>query len=199
MGAKQLDPHTFRTLLLLLYGAGLRFSEATGLLRDDVDLKASVLTIRDAKFQKNRLVPAGLPLATVLANHLSQPPGQRFAPGWYRIPAVEQGRDPAGKQHRSDCVRPASAPCGYPRQRWRSIGAAHARSPAQLCSSQAVRMVSGRRRCAAVVARAVHLSRPFRSRRHQSLPDDDPGSLEPSVDAFCALCPWRRGCGSMNF
>jgi len=80
VGAKQLDLNTFRTLLLLLYGAGLRFSEATGLLRDDVDLKASVLTIRDTKFHKSRLVPAGLPLATALANHLSQPPGQRFAP-----------------------------------------------------------------------------------------------------------------------
>lgn len=78
-GARQLDRNTFRTLLLLLYGAGLRFSEATGLLRDDVDLKASVLTIRDTKFHKSRLVPAGLPLATVLTNHLSQPAGQRFA------------------------------------------------------------------------------------------------------------------------
>ncbi len=78
--AKQLELNTFRTLLLLLYGAGLRFSEATGLLRDDCDLKESVLTIRDTKFHKSRLVPAGLPLAMVLANHLSQPAGQRFAP-----------------------------------------------------------------------------------------------------------------------
>ena len=80
VGTKQLDLNTFRTLLLLLYGAGLRFSEATGLLRDGVDLNASVLTIRDTKFHKSRLVPTGLPLATVLANHLSQPSGQRFAP-----------------------------------------------------------------------------------------------------------------------
>lgn len=79
IGTKQLDLDTIRTLLLLLYGAGLRFSEATGLLRDDVDLKASLLTIRGTKFHKSRLVPAGLPLATVLANHLSQPAGQRFA------------------------------------------------------------------------------------------------------------------------
>ena len=77
--ARQLDRNTFRTLLLLLYGAGLRFSEATRLLREDVDLKASVLTIRDTKFHKSRLVPAGLPLATVLTNHLSQSEGQRFA------------------------------------------------------------------------------------------------------------------------
>ena len=37
-GAKQLDAVTFRTLLLLLYGAGLRFSEATGLTLADADL-----------------------------------------------------------------------------------------------------------------------------------------------------------------
>ena len=37
-GAVQLDAVTFRTLLLLLYGAGLRFSEATGLTLADVDL-----------------------------------------------------------------------------------------------------------------------------------------------------------------
>jgi site-specific recombinase XerD len=80
VGTKQLDLNTFRTLLLLLYGAGLRFSEATGLLRDDCDLKASVLTIRDTKFYKSRLVPVGMPLATVLARHQAQPAGQRSAP-----------------------------------------------------------------------------------------------------------------------
>lgn len=76
-GTKQLEPTTFRTLLLLLYGAGLRFSEATGLVREDVDMSASVLTIRDSKFHKSRLVPVGLSLATVLADHLSQPAGKR--------------------------------------------------------------------------------------------------------------------------
>ena len=37
-GAVQFDAVTFRTLLLLLYGAGLRFSEATALTIADVDL-----------------------------------------------------------------------------------------------------------------------------------------------------------------
>ena len=37
-GAVQFDAATFRALLLLLYGAGLRFSEATGLTLADVDL-----------------------------------------------------------------------------------------------------------------------------------------------------------------
>ena len=70
-GARQLDAVTFRTLLLLLYGAGLRFSEATGLTLADVDLSGAVLTIRDTKFYKSRLVPMGSQLAAVLANYMS--------------------------------------------------------------------------------------------------------------------------------
>lgn len=70
-GAVQLDAVTFRTLLLLLYGAGLRFSEATGLTLTDVDLAEDVLTIRATKFYKSRLVPIGPQLATVLANYVS--------------------------------------------------------------------------------------------------------------------------------
>jgi site-specific recombinase XerD len=69
-GAVQLDAVTFRTLLLLLYGAGLRFSEATGLTLADVDLAEDVLTIRATKFYKSRLVPIGPQLATVLANYM---------------------------------------------------------------------------------------------------------------------------------
>jgi site-specific recombinase XerD len=69
-GAVQLDAVTFRTLLLMLYGAGLRFSEATGLTLADVDLAEDVLTIRVTKFYKSRLVPIGPQLATVLANYI---------------------------------------------------------------------------------------------------------------------------------
>lgn len=58
-GSRQLDPATFRTLLLMLYGAGLRFGEATALTLSDVDTAEAILTIRDTKFQKSRLVPVG--------------------------------------------------------------------------------------------------------------------------------------------
>ena len=46
-------PEIFR----LLYGCGLRVSEALQLRVHDVDLERGVLTIRDAKFGKDRLVP----------------------------------------------------------------------------------------------------------------------------------------------
>jgi integrase/recombinase XerD len=54
-----LEPHTFRAILLLLYGAGLRISEALSLRMDDVDLSQAVLLIRETKFYKSRLVPIG--------------------------------------------------------------------------------------------------------------------------------------------
>lgn len=72
-GAVQLDAVTFRTLLLLLYAVGLRFSEATWLTLADVDLAENVLTIRATKFYKSRLVPIGPQLAMVLANYMPLP------------------------------------------------------------------------------------------------------------------------------
>lgn len=44
-------------MLRLIYGCGLRISEAIKLRADDVDLKAGVLRIRTAKFNKDRYVP----------------------------------------------------------------------------------------------------------------------------------------------
>lgn len=64
-----LDEATLRTLLLLLYGAGLRIGEALGLTRADVDLDATVLTIRESKFYKTRLVPIGPRLAANLRTY----------------------------------------------------------------------------------------------------------------------------------
>ena len=56
---RRLPGATLRILLLTLYGAALRISEALLLTRGDVDLNASLLTIRDSKFYKTRLVPIG--------------------------------------------------------------------------------------------------------------------------------------------
>ena len=48
-----IEPHTIRALLLLLYGTGLRISEALSLALSDFDTDAGVLTIRQTKFFKN--------------------------------------------------------------------------------------------------------------------------------------------------
>jgi integrase/recombinase XerD len=64
-----MEPHTFRTILLLLYGAGLRVSEALSLNLEDVDLQEAVLMIRDTKFYKTRLVPLGSELNDAMAEY----------------------------------------------------------------------------------------------------------------------------------
>jgi integrase len=48
---------TYHYLFGLIAVTGLRVSEAIGLQRDDADLKEGVLTIRQTKFGKSRLVP----------------------------------------------------------------------------------------------------------------------------------------------
>ncbi len=65
----QLDGQTMHTLLLLLYGAALRGGEARSLTVDDVDLSGAVLTVRNAKFYKSRLVPVGPQLAHRLRSY----------------------------------------------------------------------------------------------------------------------------------
>jgi site-specific recombinase XerD len=60
---------TFRELLLVLYGAGLRPSEGLRLRCCDVDLDEHVLAIWDTKFFKSRLVPIGTALSEALRTY----------------------------------------------------------------------------------------------------------------------------------
>jgi len=61
-----LTPYTMRVLLVLLYGTGLRLGEAIKLDQQSVDLDGAVLTVRDTKFFKSRLVPLGDDLLAIL-------------------------------------------------------------------------------------------------------------------------------------
>ena len=66
---KRWDPlraPTFRALLTLLYGAGLRVGEALGLTMADVDLAEGLLTVRKSKFYKTRWVPISPELSAIL-------------------------------------------------------------------------------------------------------------------------------------
>jgi integrase len=63
------DAGTLRTVLLLLYGAGLRLGEAVRLNVGDVDLAEAVLTVRQTKFHKTRLVPLGQDLTGMLIDY----------------------------------------------------------------------------------------------------------------------------------
>jgi integrase/recombinase XerD len=80
------EPDTLRAILLLLYGAGLRVGEALTLSVADVNLPNALITVRDTKFFKSRLVPIGPQLADVLtvyarrrtASHPGNDPDSRF-------------------------------------------------------------------------------------------------------------------------
>ena len=61
-----------RCLVLLMYGAALRTSEALSLTIGDVDLHCGVLTVRDSKFFKTRLVPIGPKTLQMLAEYGSR-------------------------------------------------------------------------------------------------------------------------------
>lgn len=74
-------PETVRTLLLLLYGAGLRAGEALRLRRCDVDLRDRVLVIRETKFFQSRLVPIGTRLGAALARYATWREGLPLSAG----------------------------------------------------------------------------------------------------------------------
>jgi integrase/recombinase XerD len=65
-GSWHLEPYTVRTLILLLYGTGLRIGEAIRLQHRDVAFNDAILTVRETKFYKTRLVPVSSDLAGVL-------------------------------------------------------------------------------------------------------------------------------------
>jgi integrase/recombinase XerD len=74
-------PEVFR----LLYGCGFRVREVLNLRIRDVDLNQGIITVRQGKFRKDRLVPPALSLVNRLrkyAGHFdSRPPDTVFFPG----------------------------------------------------------------------------------------------------------------------
>lgn len=64
---------TLHTLLLFLYGTGMRVGEALRMRLADVDLDNGVITIRGTKFYKSRLVPLGADVVRVLRQYLATP------------------------------------------------------------------------------------------------------------------------------
>ncbi|SRR5712691_4190108 len=68
----KLQPYTCRMLILLLYGTGMRISEALSLRLTNVDLTADVLTIRESKFYKTRLVPMSPALSSTVREYVAR-------------------------------------------------------------------------------------------------------------------------------
>lgn len=67
--ANALRRWTYHCLFGLIAVAGLRHSEALKLCRDDVDLAQGVLTVRETKFGKSRLVPLHATTVAVLKDY----------------------------------------------------------------------------------------------------------------------------------
>ncbi len=63
---------TYRTILALLYGLGLRIGEASRLLIGDIDWERRTLLVRDSKFGKTRLVPFGPRLHATLRAYVDR-------------------------------------------------------------------------------------------------------------------------------
>jgi len=74
-------PEVFR----LLYGCGFRVREVLSLRIRDVDLNQGIITVRQGKFRKDRLVPPALSLVNRLSKYAghfdSRPPDAIFFPG----------------------------------------------------------------------------------------------------------------------
>ena len=74
-------PEVFR----LLFGCGFRAGEVLKLRVRDVDLNQGIITVRQGKFRKDRLVPPALPLVNRLrkyaAHFENRPPDAIFFPG----------------------------------------------------------------------------------------------------------------------
>jgi integrase len=68
----QLLPWVYFCLFGLLSVSGLRLSEARNLELDDVDLQAGVLTVRNTKFGKTRLVPLHASTGKVLQDYIGR-------------------------------------------------------------------------------------------------------------------------------
>jgi integrase len=80
-----IDASTLRTLLLLLYGAGLRRGEALRLKINDVDISQSLIHIRGTKFFKTRIVPLSGDLNTVIRTFIARPGNHYSAGGESRL------------------------------------------------------------------------------------------------------------------
>jgi len=74
-----LAPVTMRSIVLLLYAAGLRLQESLDLTPAAVELNDSLLTIHRSKFDKTRLVPIGPQLRDALTQYSRTRVGGRDA------------------------------------------------------------------------------------------------------------------------
>ena len=163
---------TIHTVVLLLYGAGLRLCEAINLDRADVDADQAVLTIRQTKFGKTRLVPFGPQLGGALAQYAVRRPEGRGAEGSLLHHAYGC---PAEAAHRAKVLPAYLCPGRHPAVRRQTLPAASARPASYLRGASTGVLVSARGRRAAFAAPVIDLPRAYLSLLHSDLSQHDAG------------------------
>ena len=66
------DNYTYWTLFGLLMATGMRIGEALALNNEDVDLKQGVITVREAKLNKSRIIPLHITTQNVLKQYVQK-------------------------------------------------------------------------------------------------------------------------------
>jgi integrase len=119
-GRAPIDDYVFRALLLLLYGAGLRISEALSLTVGDVNLPQAMLRIQATKFYKIRIVPLGQDLTRALIEYTAKRNGGHCAMPEAPFFCFRNGR-PLSKSAARSAFRRLRTHAGV----WREGGARH--------------------------------------------------------------------------
>jgi integrase len=149
---------TYYCLFGLIAVTGMRLSEAIGLQRDDVDLDNGVLTVRQTKFGKSRLVPLHPTTRAVLPSYAERRDahlGSRCGPNFF---VAERGSRLLHQYVPPGLLAIVSGDWATPPRR--SHRATRARLPASVRDPHAPRLVSQGARCRATASSAFHLSRP---------------------------------------
>ena len=159
-----LRPATYVAYFALLVSTGLRLSEACRLTTDDVDLVNGILSIRETKFRKSRLVPLHPTTTRALIRYAGRRDACRTA---FRSEHFFLDRAFASThaRRRGEGLQPAQAASGLDRARAHAR-AAHSRPETHLRHATAAALVPRRRRCRSQDPGPVDLSRPRQGHRH---------------------------------
>jgi integrase len=76
-----LGPDTLKTIVLFLYGTGIKMRDAFGLLDSDVDFTNSIIRVRGNLPDENRIIPIGRDVKRLLKRHLRSDERSRFRSG----------------------------------------------------------------------------------------------------------------------
>ena len=157
---------TYEALFGLLAVSGMRVGEAIGLARDDVDLNAGVLTIREAKLDRVRLVPLHQTSSEALRRYATD--RDRLCPGprstTFFLSTVGTTLDYSCVWRTFAQLQLSNRSAQHYRRSTDSTE--DSRSQAQLCCQRADRLAASRRRCRGAHRGALQLPRARGTRGH---------------------------------